>query len=260
MATGLLVLFWAVLGTAVGSFLNVVADRLPQGGSFLSPPSHCKACGRRLAPVEMVPVFSYLALRGRCRTCGAPIGMRTLVVELGTGLLFALAAWRAVPAALGEWAMLLLTIAYLVVLVVVTVTDLEHGLILNRVIVPAIGLGLVGTVLTGWPGLLSYLGGGLLGAGAIALIITLVPGGMGWGDVRLAGFIGLVTGLPGVLFALFIGFVSGGIVAGALLASGRRRPGDTVPLGPFLALGGGAVLLYGEEMLRSFHALSALLG
>jgi len=259
MPTGLLISFWAVSGTAVGSFLNVLADRLPEGGSFLSPPSHCAACGRRLAPVEMAPVLSYLWLRGRCRACTASIGARTLAVELGTGTLFALAAWRIAPSSLAEWARLIFASACLAVLVVVTVTDLEHGLILNRVIYPAIGLGLVGSLLVDWPDLLSHLGGGLLGAGVIALIILLVPGGMGWGDVRLAGFIGLITGLPGLLFALFVGFVSGGIVAGTLLASGRRKTGETIPLGPFLALGGGAALLYSEEMLNAFHALSASL-
>lgn len=259
MATGWLTLFWAVLGTAVGSFLNVVGDRLPEGGSLLSPPSCCEACGQRLTPAELVPVWSYLALRGRCRTCGAPIALRTLGVELATGLLFAVAAWRIAPVDLEGWRALLFASAYLAVLVVVTVTDLEHGLILNRVMVPAIGLGLVGSILAGWPALLHRLGGGLLGAGVIALIVVLVPGGMGWGDARLAGFIGLVTGLPGVLFALFIAFVSGGVVAGALMATGRRKRGETIPLGPFLALGGGAALLYGEEMLRAFHALSTLL-
>lgn len=259
MTTGLLVAFWTVLGTVVGSFLNLVADRLPEGGSLLSPPSHCAACGRHLSPAELVPVWSYLALRGRCRSCGTPIGLRTLRVELTTGLLFALAACRTAPIDLAGWARLLLASTYLAVLLLVTVTDLEQGLILNRVIVPAIGLGLIGALLAGWPGLLPYLGGGLLGAGVIELIIALVPGGMGWGDVRLAGFVGLVTGLPGGLFALFVAFVSGGLVAGALLLSKRRRPGDTIPLGPFLAFGGGATLLYGEEMLRAFRALAVLL-
>lgn len=260
MVAGLLVLFWAVLGTAIGSFLNLVADRLPEGGSLLFPPSHCEACGRRLSPAELVPIWSYLTLRGRCRICSTPVGVRTLGVELGTGLLFGLAARRTAPSNPEEWVTLVLVSTYLAVLVVVTVTDLEHGLILNRVMVPAIGLGLVGALLVGWPGLLFHLGSGLLGAGVIILIITLVPGGMGWGDARLAGFIGLVVGLPGVLFALFVAFVSGGLVAGALLASGRRKPGETIPLGPFLALGGGAALLYGEEMLCTFHALGTLLG
>ncbi|MEA3397759.1 MAG: prepilin peptidase, partial [Chloroflexota bacterium] len=225
MMKELLVVFWAVLGTLVGSFLNVVADRLPEEGSLLFPPSHCRACGRRLSLAELAPVWSYLALRGRCRTCGAPIGARSLGVELVTGLLFALAAWQVAPVAAGGWVTILFISAYLAVLVVVAVTDLEHGLILNRVIVPAMGLGLAGALLAGWPEMLSHLGGGLLGAGVIALIIALVPEGMGWGDVRLAGFIGLATGLPGMHCALFVAFVSGGVVAGVLLASGRRRPG-----------------------------------
>ena len=178
-------------------------------------------------------------------------------MEVGTALLFALAAARFAPLSGVAWLRLLLLSAYLAVLVVVTVTDLEHGLILTRVVVPASGLALAGALLAGWPDLLYHLAGGLLGAGLIVLIIKLVPGGMGWGDARLAGFIGLATGLPGLLFALFSGFVAGGLLGGLLLASGRARRGDTLPLGPFLALGGAATLLYGDEMLRAFQGLSA---
>jgi leader peptidase (prepilin peptidase)/N-methyltransferase len=256
---GVLVAFGAALGAAVGSFLNVVADRVPDQDSLLSPPSHCNGCGRQLAAAELVPVASYLALRGRCRACGAPIGWRVLWVEAGTGLLFALAVWRFPPPDARGWAGLLLTWACLAMLVVVTVTDLERGLILNRVMVPAIGLGLLVALSAGWPGLLLHLAAGVLGAGVIALIIALVPGGMGWGDARLAGFIGLATGLPGLLFALFTGFVSGGLLGGALLASRRLHRGDTVPLGPFLAFGGAITLLFGAEMLRVFYTLSAAL-
>jgi leader peptidase (prepilin peptidase)/N-methyltransferase len=258
METGGLVGFWSVLGIAVGSFLNVLADRLPQGKSILSPPSHCPACRRRLTPMELIPVLSYLILRGRCRTCGAPIGARILGVELGTGLLFALAAWRIAPSDPVSWATLLLESTYLAVLVAVTVTDLEHGLIPNRIVYPAIGLGLAGSILAGWPDLLRHLGGGLLGGGVIALIIALVPEGMGWGDAKLAAFVGLVTGLPGTLFALFVAFVPGGLIAGMLMATGRRKRGETISLGPFLAFGGAAVLLYGDELLATFYRLAAL--
>ncbi len=254
-----LIVFWGFLGSAVGSFLNVVADRLPEGGSLLHPPSHCEACGRRLTAPELLPVLSYLALRGRCRTCKAPVGARVLAVELGTGLLFALAACKIAPATPSAWIALLLASTYLAVLVAVTVTDLEHGLILDRVTFPAIGLGLLGALLAGGPGLLYRLGGGLLGAGVIVLVIVLVPHGMGWGDAKLAGFVGLVTGLPGVLFALFVAFISGGLVAGVLLALGHRKRRDTIPLGPFLALGGGAALLFGNEMLRAFQALAGVM-
>ena len=257
MSHVLVVVFWGLVGAAVGSFLNVVADRLPTGGSLLSPPSHCPHCGTRLRPAELVPVVSYLALRGRCRSCGGPIGRRTLIVEAGTGLLFALAACRLPPVSLRGWLDLILLSIYLGVLVVTTVTDVEHGLILNRVMYPALGIGAVGAVLAGWPEGAYRLAGGAIGAGVILLILLLVPGGMGWGDLRLAGFVGLVTGLPGVLFALFVAFVVGGIVGSVLLASGRRRRGDTLPLGPFLALGGAVVLLYGDVLVRAFWALAA---
>lgn len=254
-----LIPFWAALGAAVGSFLNLAADRLPARGSLLWPPSRCDHCGHRLTPVELIPIVSYLALRGRCRACGARYGARNLAVELLTAGLFALAAWRIAPASPVGWATLLATSASLAVLILVSVTDVEHGLILNRAILPAMGLGLAAGFLAGWPGLLRHLGAGLLGAGLIAAIIALVPGGMGWGDAKLAAFVGLVTGLPGMLFALFTAFVSGGLAAAGLLVSGRRKPRQTIPLGPFLALGGAAALLYGEAMRSAFVALARAL-
>jgi len=258
----LLILGWAVLGLAVGSFLNVVADRLPADRSIVSPPSRCESCQRQLTPLELIPVVSYLALRGRCRTCGAAVGLRTLLVELGTGTLFALAAWQVPlpPSGRIGWLRLALLSAYISTLLIATVTDLEHGLILDRVTYPALGLALLGAALTAPDQLASHVVGGLIGGGTIALIILAVPGGMGWGDAKLAAFIGMITGLPGILFALFVAFVSGGLVAGALLALGRYERGDTIPLGPFLALGGAMTLFWGEEMVALFEALSALMG
>ena len=248
------------MGLAVGSFLNVVADRLPADGSIVSPPSHCGACGRKLTALEMVPVVSFLALRGRCRTCGASIGVRVLWVELATGVLF---AWTASRVSLSDWRGLLHLVvvsAYFAVLIAVTVTDLEHGLILDKVIYPAIALALIEILLAGpqmWP---SRVLGGAVGAGVIALIIWLSSEGMGWGDAKLAGFIGLITGWPGVGFALFLAFVVGGLVAGVLLATGRKRRGQTVALGPFLAAGGAVLLLVGTDAaLNVFHWLARLL-
>jgi leader peptidase (prepilin peptidase)/N-methyltransferase len=255
------------IGLAVGSFINVVVDRLPHDESIASPPSHCGACGRRLTSLEMIPVISYLALRGRCRTCGASIGARVLWVELATGLLFAVAARRGpLNDSLSSWnwpgwGRLVLTSVYLAVFVAVTVTDLEHGLILDKVIYPAIALALLETLIAGPQVWLSHVLGGAIGAGVITLIIWLVPEGMGWGDVKLAGFIGLVTGWPGVGFVLFLAFVTGGIIASALLATRRKRRGQTIALGPFLAAGGAFILLIGSDVaLRAFYSLARLLG
>ena len=248
------------MGLAVGSFLNVVADRLPNDESIVSPPSRCGACGRKLTALEMIPVVSFLALRGRCRTCGASIGARVLWVELATGVLF---AWTASRASSSDWRGLLHLVvvsAYFAVLVVVTVTDLEHGLILDKVIYPAIALALIEILLAGPPAWLPRVLGGAVGAGVIALIIWLSSEGMGWGDAKLAGFIGLITGWPGVGFALFLAFVVGGLVAGVLLATRRKRRGQTVALGPFLAAGGAVLLLLGTDAaLNVFHSLARLL-
>ncbi|MGC9399074.1 MAG: prepilin peptidase [Anaerolineae bacterium] len=253
------IVLWTLLGTAVGSFLNVAADRLPEAASLLRPPSHCPACGRRLTPLEMIPLLSYVILRGRCRTCGARIGLRTFLVEGTCGLLFGLMALQARSPTGLRWPALLFHSVYAAALLLITVTDIEQGLIFDRVTFPALALAAFHALLQGWPQMGLRLAGGALGAGVIALIILLVPGGMGWGDAKLAAFIGLMAGLPGLLFALFIGFVSGGLIGAALLIGGRARRGDTLPLGPFLAFGGVVTLLYEEALIRVFETLSAAL-
>jgi len=257
--SALWLIFWGVAGTAVGSFLNVAADRLPVGQSVASPPSHCPNCERLLRGWELIPVAGYVLVHGRCRTCGHAIGKRSPLVELGTGLLFILAAWLAQPVGWRDWLWLALTTIYLSIFLLVTMTDLAQGLILNKVIWPGIWLAAAAALLDGWPGFgWRWLAGGL-GAGLIVLIIKLVPGGIGWGDVRLTGFIGLVTGLPGLWFALFVGFVLGGLIAAVLLAMGKVKRGDTLPLGPFLALGGAAALLFGPQLEQGFYALARMI-
>ena len=256
----MLILFWLLLGVSIGSFINVVADRLPASRSIATPLSHCGACGRRLTALDLIPVISYLALRGRCRTCGASIGPRVFWVELLTGALFACVAAQIAPADVAGWLRMILISLYLIVFITVTVTDIEHQLILDVVIYPAIAVAVMGVVITEVSALPAHLLGGAIGAGLIALIIWLVPGGMGWGDAKLAGFIGLVVGLNGLPFALFVAFVSGGIVGGVLLATRRKQRGQTIALGTFLAVGGAFIMLIGSETaVRAFEALSRML-
>jgi len=239
---------FAVLGTIMGSFLNVCADRLPAGGSLLRPPSRCVGCGYRLKPHDMVPVISYLWLRGRCRKCGARIPRRVLVVEAGTGLMFAFLWWRFGPSVL-----LGVAGAYSCILTVVTVTDIEHGLIPNKVVYPALGLGLSLAALQPEPGIVRAVAGGAAGMAVIVLIIAAFKGGMGWGDSKLAAFTGLVTGFPAVFLALLISVVTGGAMAVALLVTRRRGRKDTMPFGPFLAFGTWAVMIYGREILELYY-------
>ncbi len=257
--TLLITIYWGLIGAAVGSFLNAAADRLVKGESLLYPSSHCDACKHPLGALDLIPIFSYVVLRGRCRYCGTRIGIRSLAVELSSALLFALSAAQAPPQTLGELLNLGLLSALLCIFILVTVTDLEHGLILDRVIWPGMGIALAYALTRGWPALGYHLLAGGIGAALIAVILKLVPEGMGEGDLKLTAFIGLSCGLQGLGFALFIGFVAGGLVAALLLATRRKRRGDTLPLGPFLALGGVLALLYTPQLLALFDRLSLLL-
>ncbi|MFH0768723.1 MAG: prepilin peptidase, partial [Chloroflexota bacterium] len=235
-----------ILGIFFGSFLNVCIDRLPQGQSIVRPPSHCAACGKKLGIFELIPIVSYLWLRGRCRYCGARIPRRILVLEVGAGLLFALLSFS-----YGLSIEFLVLAFYTCLFLVLVVIDLEHGLILNNITYPAIGISLVLSPFWSSLGLsrtllwettmlhnfLSSLTGGGIFAVLFLLIALLYRGGMGWGDVKMAGLVGLATGFPLVLVAMATSFLSGGLVAGVLLLLRLKGRKEGIPYGPFLSLG-----------------------
>ncbi len=252
------------VGGSVGSFLNVCADRLPEGLSIMGPPSHCPGCERRLKPLEMVPVFSYMALRGRCRTCGSVIPKRTVLVEATAAGIF---TYLLLAYGLSPDTLLLALAASLLLLV--TVIDLERQLVLNSVLAVGLPLGLAAAPLwsadTREP--IWDLGGPPVGvlldaaaAGGIGLVLFLAlflafRGGMGMGDVKLAGVIGVWVGTQGLGVALFVTAISGGIVGVFLLVMGIRDRRDPVPYGPFLALGGMTTLLWGHGLWEWYLGL-----
>jgi leader peptidase (prepilin peptidase)/N-methyltransferase len=240
-----MVLLYALLGLVISSFLNVCIDRLPEKVSIVSPPSHCPYCGRRLAPFDLIPLLSYVLLRGRCRYCGAPIPRRILLVEAVTGLLFVLLWYR-----YGFSLWLLLATIYTCFFIVIFFIDLEHRLVLNRVIYPAIVMALLAIPFTPNHNVVELLGGGAIGFGLLFLIAAIYPAGMGMGDVKLATFIGLVVGFPAVFAALLISFVAGGVAGGGLLLTGLKRRKDPVPFAPFLVTGGMVAMLYGKQIIE----------
>jgi leader peptidase (prepilin peptidase)/N-methyltransferase len=253
----LLIILFAILGLAIGSFLNVCIDRLPRNESIVLPPSHCEACQHKLAVKDNIPVFSYLRLRGRCRYCQAAIPRRIFWVELATALIFALLCWRyGLSAELGIMAF------YASLFIIIFVIDLEHGLILNKVVYPGMVVALL-LALYPWPWLtqsivmrVAYaaLGGGI--GFVIFLLIALVSrGGMGWGDVKLAALIGLATGFPLVFLAIIMGAILGGIVAVALMIAKKRKRRETIPFGPFLAVAAMITLLWGSNILNWYLGL-----
>lgn len=248
-------IFYAILGAVVGSFLNVCIDRLPSRQSLWQPPSHCPSCDRRLTPLELIPILSYLALGGRCRTCGAAISKRVLAVEVLTALLFAW-LWNHY----GVGMALAVATVYTAILVVIFFIDLEHRLVLNRVIYPSLILALALSLLRSWPGdplalspvtptVINALLGGAVGFLALYLPAWLSRGGMGAGDVKLGAFAGLAVGLPAVVAGIFLGFVAGGAVATFLLLTRLRGRRDPVPYAPFLATGAWVALLYGNQIM-----------
>jgi leader peptidase (prepilin peptidase)/N-methyltransferase len=254
METALTIVF-ALLGLAVGSFLNVCIDRLPAGKSLVRPPSYCDSCQRRLSPRDLVPVFSYLWLRGRCRHCQARIPRRVLWVEIGTGLLFAFLYWY-----LGLTAWFAVAALYSSIFIVIAVIDIEHELILNKVVYPASAVALIisiflparNTMSLPWPEQVSGIIAGAIGFLLLLIIALIFRGGMGFGDVKMAALIGLTTGFPGVFVALFGGIVLGGLAAIFLLLLKIKKRKEPIPFGPFLSLATVVTLLYGTELLNLY--------
>ena len=233
-----------VLGLLVGSFLNVVIHRVPLGQSIVSPGSRCPGCGADIAPWDNIPVLSWLVLRGRCRHCGAAISARYPAVELLTGLVFA-----GVAATRGVDDDLVLQLPLAAVLIAVAGIDLEHRIVPNKILAPAAVFGLAAGAVVMTDELPELLIAGAAAFTAMLLIALAYPRGMGMGDVKLAGVMGLYLG-QSVIPALFIGFLSGTVVGLAILArEGSEARKKAVPFAPFLALGGIVALLVGPELI-----------
>jgi leader peptidase (prepilin peptidase)/N-methyltransferase len=270
----LLAIIFTLLGLAVGSFLNVCIDRLPARRSLSFPPSHCDSCQRRLTPADLVPVASYLWLRGRCRYCGARISRRVILVEALTGLLFFLSFWRFVaspaPGYESSYAVFAITAFWCCVILVIIFIDWEHQLILNRVTYPGAVIALVILAVASVfsnagilanlkfvpsAAILSGLIGGAVGFLFFFIVAIISPRGMGMGDVKLAALIGLVTGFPFVIISLLIGIIIGGIVAVILLVFKLKGRKDAIPYGTFLGIGPIIVLLWGHQIFNWYISL-----
>jgi leader peptidase (prepilin peptidase) / N-methyltransferase len=250
----------ALLGLLIGSFLNVVVHRVPQGRSVVAPRSSCPAC---MAPVRWhddVPVASWLLLRGRCRDCAAPISARYPLVEVATAAGFAAMALRfgtdpALPA------YLYLTAVGLALALI----DLDHKRLPDALTLPSYP---VLAVLLGAAALLGAGGSwprALLGAaGLFAVYFALClayPAGMGFGDVKLAGVLGMATAWLGWgewTVGLFLGFLLGGLAGVVLVLSGRGGRKTALPFGPFMLLGALVAVLAGGPVVQAYRAVSGL--
>jgi len=255
-----LTVVFAFLGAAIGSFLNVCIDRLPAGKSLVYPASHCDACQHRLSPKDLIPLVSYLWLRGHCRYCQAPIPRRVFWVEVGSGLLFAFTYWH-----YGLGAEFAVTVFYGCIFIVIGIIDLEHKLILNKIVYPAAVVALIISIFLfspgitdvslPWPESINGIIGGAIGFVFLLMPALISPRGMGWGDVKMAALIGLVAGFPLVFVALLMGVILGGLVAGLLLLLKIKKRKESIPFGPFLSLATMVTLLWGSDILNWYLGL-----
>jgi leader peptidase (prepilin peptidase) / N-methyltransferase len=237
--------FAGVLGAIVGSFLNVVAYRLPRHESLIKPASHCPACNTPVRPYDNVPILSWLLLRGRCRSCKAHISPRYPLIEAGAALL-CIGAVLTHDTAAG----IALSIVLVLLLVPAAAIDLEYRIIPNRLTATGAVLALViGTALdpAGEP---ARLIAGAAAGGFFLLAALAYPGGMGMGDVKLAAMMGLFLGAavaPAILVALVAGVTTGAVIVARKGQKAGRK--TAVPFGPFLALGGFVAVLAGQPMI-----------
>lgn len=258
----MLIIFWLfIVGAVVGSFLNVCIYRLPRSESVVFPPSHCPSCAHQLNFWDLIPVLSYFWLRGHCRYCQQPINGRYPLVELITGLLFSLLAWRFLDQPLVMMGGLLLASLSIVCFFV----DLE-----KMVIPDAISLtGIIGGI--SFNGLRAFVEkspnwffaaiiGLLVGAGTLYLIgllgkLVFKKEAMGDGDYYLGAMFGAFLGWQGVLVMIFLAYLLAGVMVLILLSIGKVKMGGYIPFGPALVAGGIIAFLYGQQLLAWYLAI-----
>jgi leader peptidase (prepilin peptidase)/N-methyltransferase len=251
--TVLIAAIFGLAGLVVGSFLNVCIYRLPKHESIVWPGSHCTACDRPLAWFDNIPVASWLALRGRCRTCGKRISAVYPLVELTTSVVFAGGVLI-----YGLSPLLFVRLAFACALIVLFVIDLQHRILPNAITFPGIAAGLAASLFLP-PGWLSSLIGIVAGGGILFVIAEAYyrwrgVEGLGMGDVKMLAMIGAVLGWPLMLLTLVFASFAGSVVGVGIIASGRGGMQAALPFGTFLAIGALVAAIAGDPILSWYLA------
>lgn len=242
--------FAFIFGLVFGSFFNVVGLRIPKKESISTPPSHCTSCQRRLTVIDLIPVLSYIILRGKCRTCHTKISPIYVVTEIVTGLLFAFTVWS-----LGLTVETAVALFFISLLVIIVVSDFAYMLIPDKILLFFLPFLLVGRILSPLDPWWDSLLGAVIGFGILYLIAVVSKGGMGGGDIKLFFLIGLVLGTMNTLLTLFIAAFIGmivGIIVLKVRNQGRKTP---VPFGPSIAAAAVIVYFYGDKILNWYMNL-----
>ena len=249
MQTALLLII-GILGAIIGSFSNVCIYRIPKKESIVWPSSHCPACSHPLNTLDLIPVFSFIFLRGRCRHCKALISWRYPVVESLTAVL-----WILVWLKFGLSLEFLSAAVFLSLGIIITFIDLDLQTIPDVISLPGVVIGLLLAFLSGRPSITDALIGAFGGAALLFLVAILSRGGMGGGDAKLLGMIGAFLGWQGAAASLMIGSFAGAITGLLLIALKVIKRHDPVPFGPFLIFGAGAYLFFGEYIIDFYTML-----
>ncbi len=264
MTPALMYLFIFIAGASIGSFLNVCIYRWPLELSVVAPRSRCPQCETPIRPRHNVPVLGWLVLRGRCADCGLPIPVRYPLVELLTAVLFVLVTWRAVQ--LDQLAAVPALLTFTALGVALSAIDLDLRRLPNALVLPAYpvlaALLAVAAAVTGdWSALLRAALGAVALFGFFYALAMLYPSGMGFGDVKLAGVLGLYLGYLGwaeVALGLFLGFFLGGVFGALGLLLRRASRKTQVPYGPFMVLGAFLAIWAGGPLGDAYLRLSGL--
>lgn len=241
-----------ILGLLIGSFLNVCIYRIPKGESIAFPPSHCSSCGNNIKPYDLIPVISWIFLRGKCRNCGEKISIRYALVEITTAILFLLTYF--------QYGATIYLVRYLILipfLMVIAMIDYDTMEVYNTTTWPAIVVGGIFLGVNFYLGepVATYIYGGLLGAGTITFIILLTKlilgtEGMGWGDVEICGLCGLFLGFKLALMMMFFSFIIGGIIGVYLLRFRKKNGGSEMPFGPSIIMATFLMIIWGDKIFN----------
>ncbi len=248
-----------ILGMIIGSFLNVCISRLPENQSIVTGPSSCENCGKRLKAIDLVPIFSYLFLGGKCRHCKSKISFVYPLIEGLTGVLFLL-----LYLTFGLSYSLLVNMALVSLLIVISFIDLKHMIIPNGLIIAMLAVGVIqltATIFTGVFGSWTEYAIGFLAGGLPLLLIAVVSTyifkkeAMGGGDIKLMAAAGLVIGWKLVITSYLIGVILGAVIGIILLGTKKKARGDEIPFGPFLSIGILISIFLGDTLINWYMGL-----
>ena len=241
-----------VLGLVIGSFLNVCIYRIPKEESIAFPPSHCANCNHKLMPIDLIPVFSYIFLRGKCRYCKEKISARYPLIESLNALLYLIIYFK--------FGIILVTLKYCIlasILIVIGMIDYDTQFVFTSTTIFGgiiAGIFIMIQAIVYKVGIIDLILGGAIGFGIIGAIVFLTKG-MGEGDIEIAALCGLFLGVKGILLGLFLAIIIGGIIGIIILALKLKKAKEKIAFGPCIAIGSLISMLWGVEILKFYWNL-----